>query len=70
MIVTSSRKFFLGRTIILTRNFSSNSKKQNKMPLEKITIESTNKQGSLPGYVSSGNQKAGVIVIQEVAKVI
>lgn len=36
------------------------------MPLTKIEIPSENKLGSLPGYISSGDFKAGVIVIQEV----
>jgi carboxymethylenebutenolidase len=35
------------------------------MTLTQITIESENKLGSLPGYVTSGDRKAGVIVIQE-----
>ena len=36
------------------------------MPLNQIEIQSTNKLGTLPGYVSLGNHKAGVIVLQEV----
>jgi hypothetical protein len=38
------------------------------MPLHQVTIESANKLGSLPGYVSdvTGEHKKGVIVIQEV----
>lgn len=36
------------------------------MTLQKVTLESKNKLGSLPGYVTSQNHKAGVIVIQEV----
>jgi len=46
-------------------SFSFYSKIAQKMPLNQVNIESANKLGSLPGYVSSGNQKAGVIVIQE-----
>lgn len=33
--------------------------------LVKVTVESENKLGSLPVYVSSGEHKAGVIVLQE-----
>ena len=36
------------------------------MPLNKVDLPSTNKLGSLPGYVSTGDFKSGVIVIQEV----
>lgn len=36
------------------------------MPLTQVELPSTNKLGSLPGYVSSGDFKAGVIVVQEV----
>jgi carboxymethylenebutenolidase len=35
------------------------------MSLSKVVLESENKLGSLPGYVSALNKKAGVIVIQE-----
>ena len=36
------------------------------MPLTQVTIPSTNKLGSLPGYLSAGEHKQGVVVIQEV----
>ena len=36
------------------------------MALTTVTLQSLNKLGTLPGYVTSGSQKAGVIVIQEV----
>lgn len=36
------------------------------MPLTHVELPSSNKLGSLPGYVSSGDFKAGIIVIQEV----
>lgn len=35
------------------------------MPLTQVQIESENKLGPLPGYLSSGQHKAAVIVIQE-----
>ena len=35
------------------------------MPLTTVTLQSLNKLGSLPGYVSSGSHKAGLVVIQE-----
>lgn len=36
------------------------------MTLQKVTLESKNKLGSLSGYLTSQKHKAGVIVIQEV----
>jgi hypothetical protein len=38
------------------------------MSLNQVSILSENKLGSLPGYVSSGEHKTGVVVIQEVKK--
>jgi carboxymethylenebutenolidase len=35
------------------------------MSLSKVVLESANKLGSLPGYVSALNKKSGIIVIQE-----
>jgi carboxymethylenebutenolidase len=35
------------------------------MPLTTVTIQSKNKLGSLPGYINSSSQKAGLVVIQE-----
>ncbi|CAF0937240.1 unnamed protein product [Brachionus calyciflorus] len=35
------------------------------MVLQQVTLESKNKLGSLPGYVTAGDHKTGVIVIQE-----
>jgi len=36
------------------------------MPLERIMVPSENSLGELPIFLSTGNQKAGVIVIQAV----
>jgi carboxymethylenebutenolidase len=35
------------------------------MSLTKVVLESANKLGSLPGYATAFNKKAGIIVIQE-----
>ena len=35
------------------------------MPLTTVTLQSKNKLGPLPGYVTSGSQKMGLVVIQE-----
>lgn len=35
------------------------------MPLSTVTLNSLNKLGSLPGYVTSGSHRAGLVVIQE-----
>lgn len=40
------------------------------MPLTQVELPSTNKLGSLPGYVSSGDFQAGVIVVQEASRLI
>lgn len=36
------------------------------MPLTQVTVPSENKLGPLPVYVSSGDHKSAVIVLQEV----